>query len=358
LTTTTAALVIAVVCVVVLLTTGKAAGSEQAVLARLDSRGTHLVIVTDNSGRAGLATASADSVATLNGVEWALGLTSAKECANAAIPATGPGVAVRTAYGDLKSAVTLTSGRWPESGEGIASTSAAALLGLDRGVGGIRCGHDDFRGTAIVGTFDVDPTLANLGTAVLVSPLEAALPRAGSLTNEPLLYLYVQAVNTSMIDGLTDALPDVVTAEAADLLTVEAPSALLEIRSVIASDMKAGTRDLMVLTLGVGLILVAVTMVAGCATRRRDFGRLRALGATRSTILAMVEVQALFAGLLGVGLGMTVGLTALALSTTVPIPWSFAAGVGILALEAALVAAMVPAMIAGFSDPVRILRVP
>lgn len=114
----------------------------------------------------------------------------------------------------------------------------------------------------------------------------------------------------------------------------------------------------MIVVLGVGLVVVAVTLFGAVSQRRRDFGRRRALGASRSAVVALVLAQTFIAALLGGVVGLATGsFIVWRLVDALPSP-SFTAGVLALSMLSALLAAVPPALIAARRDPVQILRVP
>ncbi|MFF1530922.1 FtsX-like permease family protein [Cellulomonas sp. NPDC058312] len=101
-----------------------------------------------------------------------------------------------------------------------------------------------------------------------------------------------------------------------------------------------------------------LTTAAGVAGRRRDLGRQRALGASRSAIVALVVLQSAVAGAAGAVAGTAAG-TLLVLQTSGRVlPWGFAAGVVVLSGVVGVVGAVPSAVLAARRDPVRILRVP
>lgn len=84
----------------------------------------------------------------------------------------------------------------------------------------------------------------------------------------------------------------------------------------------------MALVLGVGVAIVTVTMLGAVSSRRRDFGRRRALGASRSSLITLVLIHTAVAAVTG------------------------------LCVLVALLGALIPALAAAYRDPMRILRVP
>ncbi|MDQ3276010.1 MAG: hypothetical protein M3Q39_13540, partial [Actinomycetota bacterium] len=118
------------------------------------------------------------------------------------------------------------------------------------------------------------------------------------------------------------------------------------------------TATLMLGVLAAGLLLVALTLIGAVSQRRRDFGRRRALGASRSTVVTLVLLQTSAAALVGVAAGALAGLLLVnRLAGSLPSP-GFTFGVVVLTMLTALLAAVPPAVLAAYRDPVRILRVP
>ncbi|MDR2929972.1 MAG: ABC transporter permease [Propionibacteriaceae bacterium] len=346
------ALVTAVVCVTVLLTTGRAIRAEQDVVSRLDQMGTMLIAVSDNRGSAGIKASSVTTVNTLTGVDWAFGLGEAFDGHNSALPIDGTGVATRRFYGDVRSVVTLTSGRWPRAGEAITSVAGADALRLLQGIGGITVSEVTHRSYPVVGSYQSDPTLKSLANTVLV------IPEPDSPLDEAVLYLYAKATQTQMVDPIVEAIPAVLTATAASAVTVESPQALREVREHIGQDLAANSRAVMLATIATGLILVTITMLAAVRDRKNDIGRRRALGASRSAIIVMVIVQAVLAALIGTVLGVFTGWVVNAATHAAPATVRFTLGLALLTTLSAMLAAAPPAILAARRDPVRILRVP
>lgn len=349
-----ASIVIAIACATVLLTTGQTVAAEQSVLGRLDSMGTRVVTVSDNGGSAGMSSSSVGAVASMSTVSWAIGLGPVLDAHNSAVPADGTGVASRPVFGDLRTVVELASGRWPQPGEALASEAAAAALGLGAGIGGVTLTNDST--VPVVGTYRVDPTLKGLTNLVVIMPPNEV--GASGAAPAPLLYLYAEAASIGEVDTVAASIPEVVTARQPSSITVETPEGLRQARETIASDLAASSRFLMLATLAISLAIVMVTMLAAVSERKQDFGRRRALGATRSAIVAMVLVHAVAAGILGVLVGVAAGLAFTLTTGGQAPPALFILGLAALAIIATALAAIPPALLAARRDPVRILRVP
>ena len=345
--TATAALVVALVTLVTLLTTGRAAATEAEVVASIDAVGTRLVVATDTTGEAGIDPATVAAIAELSSVTWVFGLGPATDVENVAAGHAGP-APLRALVGGLPSDVALAAGRAPATpDEVVVGSSAATALRMPDVAGAL---SDGARRYAAVGLVE--------GTGPLSFLDDGALRMAARDEDVPLRYVYVLAASATHAQDVADAVRALVVADAPSAVDVSVSSGALELRDVIAGRLGASSRQTMAGVLGVGLVLVTVTMLGAVAGRRRDFGRRRALGATRSAVVSLVLVQSSCAGLAGAVLGAASGLAVLS-ATGVAWPTAqFVAGVMVLAALVTLVGSVPPAVAAARADPVRILRVP
>ena len=92
--------------------------------------------------------------------------------------------------------------------------------------------------------------------------------------------------------------------------------------------------------------------------RRKDFGRRRALGASRALIICLLLTQTAVLCLAGTALGIGISLIVLA-SAGDPLPGaSFTGALAVLTVTTALAAALTPAIAASSREPIRELRIP
>ncbi len=347
--TLTLILVLATVCFSILVTTGQTAATEARVVAQIDSAGTRLIALSDDGGAAGILPSAPARLAGLSDVTWVIGLGAAVDVTNPALPAGR--AAARAMVGDLPPDVELVQGRRPRTGEAVVGIDAAAALNLSSGLGRVRTdGDTDAEPVAIVGVFRATGPLEHLNDTVLV----AADPE----NVETLRYVYVMASDVTVIERLQQVLVTSTPALKPNALTVETPTGAIALRDVIAGRLGAASRQLMAVVMGVGAVIIAVTMLSATIARRREFGRRRALGATRSALVATLLAQAAIGAVIGIVLGIAGGLAALAATTGSLPTWRFVAGVGGLALLLTLAAAAPIATYAAHRDPLRILRVP
>jgi putative ABC transport system permease protein len=346
--TATAAVVVALVCVVVLVTTGRTAAVEREVVAAVDGTGTRTITVTDASGEAGISRAAVAAIGALDGVEWAVGLGPAQD-ARAVDGASGVvGVPLREYVGDLPPELVGSRGRMPQAdGEAVAGTGAAAQLGLLDGAGPVATGSGT---VAVVGEVHARGSLSRLDDTVLV--------RSSADDDGSLRYVYVLADSAAHVPALADAVRAVLPAAQPAQVDVATSDGVLRLREVVSGSLGAGARQLMAGVLGAGVVLIGVTMLGAVSARRRDFGRQRALGASRSAIVVLVLVQSGLAAGCGAVVGTAGGLVAVRLTTGELPSWSFAGGLAALTVLVALVGSVPPALAAAWRDPVRVLRVP
>lgn len=346
--TATTMLVVAIVCCVVLLTAGRSAATEQAVMGSIDDVGTRILTITDAGGEGRIAASAVSEIAGLHGVTWAFGLAQATDVQNADLTQRATGVTSRVYVGDLPAELVIEAGRLPTSpGEVIVGVEAVSQLSMATASGALT---DRSVRTAAVGQFRAVGALESLNTIVLERGDPAAL--------ESPRYIYVLAESAEQVPDLVEALLAMLPASRPELVDISVSEGIIALRQVVAGQLGAGSRALMAGVLGVGMILIMVTVLGATMSRRRDIGRRRALGASRSATVFLLLVQSAVPGVIGALVGTGVGLFAVrSISGSLPAP-EFTLGLVVLALLMTVVGSIPPAVAAAFRDPVRILRVP
>lgn len=338
------ALVVAGVCAAILSTTGQTVQAEQEVLSRIDAAGTRSIIITDTQGNAGLNTAAVDRIAALTGVEWVVGFGPASDVRAAGNPGGNP-VAIRSMYGAIPPQVQFEV-RELNEGEALVGPDAQITLGLQTSLGGVTSKDSAF---AVVGPFIATEPLAFLNTGLLRRPLA---------TEQGLRSIHVLAATPDLVDDLTTGVLMVLGPQDPRSVAVETSETLAEVRAAIQGELGRFGRNIISLVLGAGLVLTALAVYSSVSSRRRDFGRRRALGATRPTIVALVAAQTALAATFG-AVGGTLATATILAQTTDSLPDAqFATAIIVLAILSATFAALPPALIAAYRDPVHVLRVP
>lgn len=345
---TVTVLITAAVVALLLATTGQTVVAERQVLAQIDDAGTRSIEVELDP----IAGATADTVARvarLGTVEWTVGFGGVVDVHNEHVPGGTP-VALRPMYGDRPPVILFQPANGPPLvGVAWAGSTAMARFGFDDGIGGV---VDDTGALsyAVVGELVAADPLADFNRQAL-TPAEAT-------ANDPLRRLLVVTNTPADVGPTVDHVIALLDIEEPEAVTVRTSERLAQLRAAIAGELGEFGRDLVAQALGAALVVVLVVTYGTTATRRRDFGRRRALGATRWSIAALVVLQQAATAVLGAAVGLGVG-TAISLQLTGNGPdLEFAAAVAVLAILVTVLSALIPAVIAATRDPVTILRVP
>lgn len=344
--------VAAVVCLLVFLTAGRAAASERQILASIDDAGVRLITVTVQQGYTGMDPGVVDRIDALSGVQWAVGLGQPHDVHNTAIPG-GTNASARTVYGDWTTVLHLDTGQAPRPGQAVASATTLATLGMTSPSGGVTDGQVS---AAMVGTISATGPAAGLADYVLVHTWADAAGR-NNPPPERLTLAYVAATSPEAVPGLIPAIRALTGIEDPAGVAVDSSTDLIAVQRVISGNFGELSRQLALAALGAGTLVIALTMVMSVISRRRDYGRRRALGATRSTLVILVLAQAAIPTLIGVAVGTLGGALLVTRTVGTPPTLSTIVAVPTLTLLAAALAALPAAVLAARRDPVRILRV-
>ena len=105
-------------------------------------------------------------------------------------------------------------------------------------------------------------------------------------------------------------------------------------------------------------VLISTVQFGRVAGLARDIGRVRALGAARTTVVLQMLLNAGICAAIGAAIGMATGVALTVVFAGAAPPVSFTVSIGILVVLAAVVGSIAPAIRAARLDPVAILRVP
>ncbi|WP_040283626.1 ABC transporter permease [Tessaracoccus massiliensis] len=325
-----------------LATVGRTAAAEEQLEARMDAAGSRLLTVRSN---ALLGVSIIEQTSAMSFSERAVGTLPAIDVVSGPV---GPGADRVPAWGitgDLAAVATLTAGRWPRPGEALVSASAQGTLGMTSPFGWVtEAATSGGAELAVVGSFIPREPFGDYDTGLIYHAGDAP---AGTLSVVLTDARHAAPAQQAVL-GLIAA-PDL-----ADL-NVTSPIGLSELRHQVLGDFTRFGRTLLLGVLGAGSVLIAIVVLADVLVRRADLGRRRALGATRGTIVAIVTVRTVVPALIGEGLGIGVGLWLTHRLGATP-PTTFAAEVAILAVLAAAISAIAPALFAATRDPVAALR--
>lgn len=340
-------LVVAGMIVTVMLTTGRTVGTEQNVLSTIDSAGTRSILIRADTD-AGVTSDVLGRIAGVEGIEWAGAFSSAVDATNSLVP-DGIRVPVRYAYGSHLDRLGIPS-KQPVA-EGLAYASAAALdqLGLVDGAGGITLTTGASYGVA--GRIKTPDFLAGFEPVVLV-------PERAATVSEPVNVLVVIATSPDLVSPVADAVVSVLAPDDPTKVTVKTSEALAQLRGLVQDQLGSFSRGLVLIVLAITGLLVAVILYGLVMMRRKDFGRRRALGATRALVVGLLLTQTLILAIIGVAAGSVIAITALVAADD-PLPgMTFFVATGVLAVTTAVIAALIPAIVASRREPIKELRVP
>lgn len=340
-----AILVVAGMILSVMMTTGRTVAAEQDVLSSIDDAGTRVIEIRADDA-AGLTSAVLARMANIEGIEWAAAFSSAVDATNTLIP-DGTRVPVRYIYSDDLDQLGVAN---PLHGESTAYASQTALdqLGL-ADVGGSVTLTNGVTAT-IGGRIDVPDYLEKFEPLALI-PTTDDRPAVVNI-------VVVIAESPELVAPLADAVVSVLAVEDPTMITVQTSETLAQLRALIQSQLGSSSRTLVLGLLGITTVLVAAILYGLVIMRRKDFGRRRALGATRSYIVALLVAQTGILAAVGIAFGILVA-TGASLALGDPLPGAkFTVALGLLAFVAATAAALVPAVTASRREPIRELRVP
>jgi putative ABC transport system permease protein len=337
------ALMVAGMCMGVLLTTGRSVGAEQAVMQSIDDAGTRSIVVRADPD-AGLDSSVIERLHGLQGVAWSGAFGVSADVRNASI-GSGQAVPVRTVWSnDLEVLGVLREvGPAPEA---WASGRALEVLGTTAAAGGLI----DSAGASypIRGEMHVPAYLSQLEPLVIVPG-----DTEGTVTT-----LVVVADHPEDVGAIADAVSGILGVTDPTKVSMATSERLVTLRSIIEGQLSGFGRGLVLVVLSLTALLVAVVLYGLVLLRRKDFGRRRALGATKALIVGLLLMQTAIIAALASIAGCLVALIVLAAGRD-PLPdLAFVVALIVLAVSLSTVASLVPALAAARRDPLYELRVP
>jgi putative ABC transport system permease protein len=255
---------------------------------------------------------------------------------------------VRLAYGAQLSALGMPANVALPGTTAWATQDALARLGLPDGAGSVTTQRgDDY---TVAGSIELPSWLSTLEPALIVPQPDGA--------RGDIAILVVIAERPDLVAPVAAVIQSVLGVNDPSMVTIETSEKIAELRMLVQGQLGEFGRGLVALILGISGLLVAMVMTGLVIIRRKDFGRRRALGATRGLIMSIVLVQTVGLASVGAVIGAVSASVALAISGD-PLPGaSFTVGVCVLAVIVSGFAALAPAIVASRRDPIRELRVP
>lgn len=341
-------LMVAGMVLAVMLTTGRTVAAEQEVLGSIDAVGTRSITVRAEEA-AGVTSDVIDRVGRIDGIEWVGAFSMAVDATNTA-NRDGIRVPLRHAYGPHLELLGVPA-RSPLPGQlAYAAPGALDQLGLVDAVGAITLTTTGAQ-YAVAGRLDAPDFLAGLQPLMIV-------PRPDATGAEPVSVIVVIAERPDLVSPVSAAVLSVLAPTDPSKVSVQTSETLATLRALVEGQLGSFSRGLVLALLGLTGALVAMLLYGLVMMRRKDYGRRRALGATRGLIVALLLTQTALLAATGVVVGVSAA-TVVLLTLRDPLPGiAFAGALGILAVVTALLAALVPALVASRREPIRELRVP
>ena len=330
--------------VAVMLTTGRTVGAEQDVLGSIDNAGTRTVTIRTEQA-AGVDTSVLERIHSINGIEWVGAFSTAEDVTNTRIPG-GTGVPARFLYTQHPEPLGLPTA--PADDTAYASDVALEHLGMPDSTGTITLADGQIR--TVASRLDTPDFLTGL------EPLVAIPTNPQDRASVAVIVLVVQ--RPDLVAPVSTAVVSVLDAEDPTKVTVTTSETLAQLRSLIEGQLGSFSRGLVLALLALTGALLAMILLGLVILRRKDFGRRRALGATRGFVIVLILTQTAILALLGTAIGTSAATTILLVSGDPHPGIAFTAGLVILTILTALLASLIPAVIASTRDPIRELRVP
>lgn len=331
----------------VLATAGRSAGAEAAVLARVDAAGTRSLTVYAQGEQPELASGLVARLAGYDVVDEVSGFGPVADVTAAGAP-QGTKVASRAVYGDVAGLWSAGVGEVAGGGQGWVTRPGAAALGMDGQLGSVRL--VDGPEMLVTRMVELPAHLRGLEPVVLV-PRD---PGAG----EELALLVVVARSPQdlpLVQALVlSALQDV----PGEGFRVESSQELADLRAAVGGELSAQGRGIVVGVLAAAAAATLVTVWSLALLRRRDFGRRRALGASRAMVAALVVAQVGLLASVGAAVGVGVGMWLLVGSGSPRPAAGYAVAAAVALALTATAASVLPALWASRRDPLTELRVP
>lgn len=330
----------------VMLTTGRAVGAQVSVTSSIDAASSRSIVIRAEP-TAGLKAAILERIELIDGISWSIGFGPAIDSNNSKIM-DGPRVPVRLAYGESFTRLGVPETIPLPDVSLYASERAEADFGAYQHAAGVTASTG--RRYSLAGTAKVPPNLRFLEPLAIVpsTATEAAV----------LTVVVIVAKDPSMVRAVSGAVASSLGNVDSSKISIESSRDLEQLRQDVDRQLGRFGRNLVAAILGVTGLLVAVMLFCLVLLRRKDFGRRRALGASRSFIVVLMLTQTGIMAAVGTAGGLLTSTAVLILGgDPLPTP-KFYLALSVAAVCTAVAATAFPARMAADRDPIRELRVP
>jgi len=337
-------------CLSVFFTYGQTEGTQRRVMAELESPAARLISISWRLPAGGIDPTATARIASLSQVEWVVGMSPAADIRNAAIMG-GTSCPAKVVIGQLPGVIPPQP--FDDSQYALVTVNSSKCLGLVYPVGTASpvsaqqvIIHSD--AVPIIGRLDLPEALSNFQNFTFIW-------QSGET---PVAEIFVLAQRAQDIPNITEAALALVGANNSSDIAVDSSAERLALYSLLEQELATNSRVIALSVLGAGMAFIGLTLTLSVGSQRRDFGRRRALGASRSMLIVLVILEATIPAFLGSVIGTAAGGAALLLLHGIAPGLPFILSVPILSVLAAVVGSIPAALTAAFRDPVATLRVP
>ncbi|AIY02478.1 hypothetical protein ART_2879 [Arthrobacter sp. PAMC 25486] len=341
-------IIVAGMCVIVLLTAGKSEGMRTALTESLDSAGARTLVFSSASG----TPFDAQAIDALAGLGNVAELTAVGPANDVQAITYGTKLPVRSLYTDTPAELGL--GTLPQEPTELSGSVLYLSEQAGKTIGAVD-------GTIAVETAAGTSYSAAVGLRVpdalaFLEPL-AVVPRplaeAGNATA-----VVVTASDAASVAALTKIVTGILVGDNPNDLRVSTSQQLADLAGLLSSQFGSFQKSMVAGAMALSAVLVAAIQAGLMMIKRKDYGRRRALGASRSLVMGLILGQAALVSTTGIILG-TVGAVTFLAGTNSPVPGlGYLVAVGLLTLFTCLAASILPAIGAAWRDPIKELRVP
>ncbi|MBK7821124.1 MAG: hypothetical protein IPJ61_08620 [Tessaracoccus sp.] len=325
-------------------TSGRSAALQTQLERRAQEAGARVIAISDVGTDGFLTPVAVETLSEISSIQTVAAFTKASTVTNASLGWGGPTASAWGLVGaSAADVVDLTAGRWPQPGEALVSTRVADTLRMESAAGALVT--RDQLSSSVVGAFTAAAPFEWLNDGVLYLP---STPEAGQEAR-------VVVEDIGLLAPTERAVRRILAPDDPANMRLTSPQDLAEISREIDGDVRAAGYEITVLVLLVGALFVGAVSLADVLIRRRDLGRRRALGMTRSDLTALICLRVGISAASGAVLGVIALQAHGALSGT-SIPVASAAASAALVAIAAVVATVPAALISAGRDPVVVLR--
>lgn len=340
--------IVAGMCLIVLLTTGKSEGMRTALTDSLDSAGARTLVFSTSNG----TTFDVQAINALAGLNTIAELTAVGTANDVQAITGGTKLPIRALYTDTPNALGL--GVLPEHPTALTrsvvymSETAGTTIGAVDGTIAVETGAGAAY-SAATGLHVPDALTFLEPLAVVPRPLaEAANATA----------VVVTATGAASVAPLAKAAAGILAGDNPQGLRVATSQQLADLAELLDGQFGTFQKSMVAGAMALSAVLVAAIQAGLMMIKRKDYGRRRALGASRSLIMALILGQAALVSTAGIILGTLAAVLYLA-ATGAPVPGpAYLTAVALLTLFTCLAASILPATGAAWRDPIKELRVP